>query len=274
MFKAVILLDSINQGNRLTTFELTYPRFIHSEFMTHRLFSRNSSSSRAIPVAKMLERIEENPAIPIHWGKNQKGMAAEEEFEGAEKAALIEEWLMARDKAVESARAMLKVGVHKQVVNRILEPYSWITVLCTATCFENFFYFRCDPQAQPEIKLLAELMRDAYQASMPKEVGAGNWHMPLLQPEDVVATVGPNMLEVLQKVCTARCARVSYLTHDGRRDLQADLDLYERLYTSKHMSPFEHLATPADPNTMYGNFKGWKQFRKIVEASESFVSCR
>jgi hypothetical protein len=153
------------------------------------------------------------------------------------------------------------IDLHKQLVNRLLEPFAWITVIVTATDWTNFFTQRCHPDAQPEIKHIADLMLAAYRASVPGLVGAGRWHLPLIADDE-----RPLPDELLCRLSVARCARVSYLTHDGKRDHARDLELYERLLgggANGHWSPFEHVATPAaDPAAPSANFRGWEQFRK------------
>ena len=89
-----VIADSISEsGKRITTFQLKYPRFIHSEVMTHRVFSRNASSSRAIPVKKMIEQVRNNPAMPIHWGANQSGMQAKNELNECFRKEVGRVWL-------------------------------------------------------------------------------------------------------------------------------------------------------------------------------------
>lgn len=257
-----ILLDSIAPtGKRITTFELTYPRFVHAELMTHRLFSRNSASSRAIPVEKMLSRIEDDPAVPVFWGKNQKGMQAEEQLSTQEQEVAEEVWLRARDSAVSHARELVGLNVHKQIANRITEPWMFITVLLTATEFDNWWNLRCSPMAQPEIRWVAEHMRQDYEASTPQALSVGSWHTPLIF-DDERENLDP---VTLRKVSVGRCARVSYLTHDGRRDYRDDIALFDRLRTSGHWSPFEHVAEALDCPVRLGNFIGWKQYRKYFE---------
>lgn len=262
MFQANIILDSLAPSNcRLTTFTLTYPRFIHAEFMTHRVFSRNASSSRAIPVSKMIEEIKKNYVEPEFWGKNQKGMQAEQELNGAEITMARSIWLKQRDGAIEAAQALADLGCHKQITNRILEPFMNITVICTATDYDNFFSLRCHPDAQPEIQKLAFMMRDALENSTPKKLQTSEWHIPFIQPDEQHMD-----LEVKKKISVARCARVSYLTHDGKRDIEKDLELYERLITGSgkgHWSPTEHVAMAIDQPTRSGNFTGWVQYRKF-----------
>ncbi len=265
--EAKIILDSVSpEGARLTTMEVTFHRFILSEFNTHRVFSRNSASSRAIPTFKLLEKVLLNPAMPVSFGVNQSGMQAEEELEGDARLEAEEVWLEAAQDAVSAAQALSELGVHKQVTNRLLEPFMWHTAIVTATDFSNFFAQRNNDDAQPEIHILADLMQTVYEASEPDLVEEGGWHMPYLRLEDY-------SLEPKEQVAVsaARCARVSYLTHDGKRSVDKDLELYERLATAQppHWSPMEHVATPRGPEHSYGmlgNFDGWEQLRHYGEA--------
>jgi len=267
--EAKIVEDSISPTKaRLTTFQLRYPRFIHAELMTHRLFSRNASSSRAIPAKRLFKDIEENPALPIHWGLNQRGMQAENEMDQFSAEAAQELWLVARDHVLAVARQLESMGLHKQVVNRITEPWSHISVVCTATEFDNFFALRCHPDAQPEIKRLAEGMRDLYFSNVPRRLQPGEWHLPYIKDEERFAPGKGKLKNEAQliKASVARCARVSYLTHDKKEpSLDQDVTLHDRLWTSRHLSPFEHIATPnGDPAAWSGNFKGWVQYRKTI----------
>lgn len=263
MYQAKILADSINAaGDRLTTMEVTYPRLIHSEFMTHRMFSRNSASSRAIPIATMIQRAMENPFVPTYWGANQKGMQAHQEVgEDAQRKARYE-WLLARDSAVQRVKSLLALGVHKQLANRLLEPFQWHTVIVSATEWDNFFEQRCHPDAQPEIRTIAEMMRNVLNASTPTLLHAHEWHTPLLPDEDDLLKVYDHAS--LLKISAARCARVSYLTHD-RQEVEKDLERFEKLVNHRpiHASPLEHVATPCLGGG--GNLKGWMQLRQFVE---------
>lgn len=274
VIEAKIIEDSISGTRaRLTTFQLKYPRFIHAEFMTHRLFSRNASSSRAIPAARIRRDIGDDPAMPIHWGLNQKGMQAKEEMDNFQGEVCQKLWLDARDSVLRIAEALDGMGLHKQVVNRLLEPWSHISVVVSATEFDNFFMLRCHPDAQPEIKQLSDQMYDLYMASQPRRLNIGQWHLPYIKDEERFApgnykTKGGLKNETnLVRASIARCARVSYLTHDNKEpDLSLDVALYDRLFSSKHMSPFEHVATPhSDPSAWSGNFKGWVQYRKTLK---------
>ncbi len=263
MFEAKIILDSISlRGSRLITMELTYPRFIHAEFMTHRMFSRNAASSRAIPTRKMIKMVHSNPAMPVFWGKNKRGMVAGDEIENTEKAMDI--WIDARNSAVEYARKLYELGLHKQIVNRVLEPWKNITVICTATEWSNFYGLRRHEDAQPEIHYLADLMYKAQEESEPK---LRVWHLPYVWnfEEENLSKLD---LDDWKKISVARCARVSYLTHDGKRDLEKDLELFERLTTGSdhgHWSPFEHVAVSEEAGYRSGNFVGWRQYRKMFK---------
>ena len=264
-FSARILLDSVSPaGVRLTTMEVRYPRFIHAEALTHRVFSRNAGSSRAVPIKKMIDAVRQDPVLPVWWGRNQSGMQAIAEVDADARAIAEVEWRRALEDALAHAERLSSpdVNLHKQLVNRILEPFSWITVILTATEWSNFFTQRTHEDAQPELKHIAEMMFWAYRGSTPRAVGAGEWHTPLILPDEE-ATLPT---ETLVKISVARAARVSYLTHDGTRDHAKDIELYDRLVgggANGHWSPFEHVATPLpSPDEWSGNFRGWEQYRK------------
>jgi thymidylate synthase ThyX len=296
-FDTKVLADSVSPaGYRLTTLEATFPRFVLAEFNTHRVFSRNSASSRAIPIAKQLRRVLEDPYVPIEFGSNQPGMQAGPPLEGEKREAAEREWLRARDDAVRRVLGLVGdpeaisaeddllevlgsveetirnrtqpdewLNVHKQVANRLLEPFMWHTVIVTATEWDNFWNLRCHPDAQPEIRLVAERMCAAIKASDPVELALGEWHLPLIRPEDHEEA----STEDLVKISAGRCARVSYLTHAGNRDLAADIELHDRLLTSGHMSPLEHPARPMTDSEMEegewsANFRGWNSYRKLI----------
>lgn len=258
-FSAKILCDSIApHGARLTTFEITFPRIILAELNTHRMLSRNTASSRAIPIEKMIARVKDDPYVPLSWGRNQKGMVAASEISPDDRDDAVAEWLAARDHAVKSAKRLSEMHVHKQIVNRLLEPFLFVTTIVSMTEFANFAALRTAPDAQPEIQRIATLMLDAYRTNTPTRVHYDGWHLPLIQPDELHLPIA-----TLRRVSAGRCARISYLTHDGRRDISEDIALYERLTTSHHWSPLEHQATPAaSAQVSSGNFRGWLQFRK------------
>jgi thymidylate synthase ThyX len=286
--------------------EVVFPRIVLAEFNTHRMFSRNSASSRAIPVEKMISMVREHPYVPTEWPKNQKGMSASENLENTPGYWPVREaeeiWLLQRDEAVKSALGLLRVGVHKQITNRLLEPFMWHTVIVTATEWSNFFNLRCHPAAHPEIRKVAELMRDALAASTPVELKYGEWHLPLIDEQDIAEAFKlaremnlpeeglPARVEhsILVPVSVGRCARVSYLTHDGKRDHDADIKLHDDLLKNGHMSPFEHVARPmglADTpihshrylgaaQHFSGNFRGWISYRKTIPHEEDILGQR
>ena len=278
MIEAQIVKDSVGpNGIRLTTFVLTYPRLVHSEFMTHRTFSRNASSSRAIPVKKQIQMVIDNPAIPLAFTKNKAGMQGGEALNGEAHDLAVKAWLDARDQAVIKAQDLLYLEVHKQYCNRLLEPFSHITVVCTATDFSNFFALRCHEMAQPEIHALADAMYAEYQASTPETLQKNQWHLPFITDQDfdeskawLAAQGKTGVTRLLIRRSVAKCARVSYLNHEGKPStIEQDLELYDRLVGAdpKHCSPTEHIAKAVHANNKAysGNLKGWTQFRKTLK---------
>jgi thymidylate synthase ThyX len=169
-YEVKIILDSVSpDGARLTTLTAKYPRFIHAEMLTHRVFSRNTSSSRAIPMAKLRQQVIDDPVIPIHWGRNQPGMQASEEIGQIERHEANRLWRVACAQAIATHRKMEALGLHKQVANRVLEPFLWTTCLISSTTWENFLTLRRDKDAQPEMQKIANLIGEALEASKPVE---------------------------------------------------------------------------------------------------------
>lgn len=260
MYSAKILKDSVNSvGNRLTTFEICFPRILLAELNTHRQLSRNAASSRAIPVKKMIQAVIDDPFIPIWWGKNQAGMQANEEISDTEKKFAIAHWLVARDNAVNSASNLLELNVHKQIANRLLEPWMWTTIIVSATEWQNFFALRTHKDAMPEFRYIAIWIEKLYKESIPEKLEDGFWHIPMLP--DIQELTEHNLDDMIS-IATGRIARVSLLTHDGKRDLNEDVRLHDRLSdsTPMHASPFEHCAM-AIPGGGSGNFVGFYQYR-------------
>lgn len=300
---AKIIADSISPyGERLTTMEVRFHRFVLAEMNTHRAFSRNSASSRAIPLEKQLVKVIDSPAVPVSWPAEQKGMQGGDEVEDIVGAQIT--WSTARDAAALAASRLGAIGVHKSVANRLLEPFQMHTAIISSTAWANFFEQRCSPLAQPEIRVAAEAMKAAYDASTPQVLREGFWHLPYVD-RDTITAVEQHLFDndclmskalvtqSLVEVSTARCARVSYETQDGTRDIGEDLRLYDRLVTAQpwHGSPLEHPATPDPTNRtmatlaftdlngeqqyveraipLFGNFIGWRQHRVEVEAALS-----
>jgi len=246
--EAKVILHSSHAGcPDLITVQARYPRFIHSEVMTHRAFSRSASSSRAVPIERMIQDVLDDPAMPVEWGSKKAGMQAGAEIDHVKDAH--DRWIMAADDAVYHAKVLAKLGLHKQIVNRILEPFAHISVVITATDWQNFFDLRCHPAADPTMRLLAETIRTAIDGSMPTPIGIDDWHKPY----------GGTLRQ-----SAARCARVSYLNHDGSNpDTEKDDDLADRLDDEGHMSPFEHQAAPM-PSERHANLNGWISYRTMM----------
>lgn len=277
MFVAKIVADSVDPfGIRLTTFQLRYPRFIHSEVMTHRVFSRNAMSSRAVPVQKMIDQVLNEPAMPVHWGKNQPGMQARAEVDDLYGAKEL--WRKSANAAVKVAEDMIKMGLHKQVANRILEPYQWMNVIVTATEWDNFWDLRCHADADPNFQFLANMMRDAFKASVPDALEWGQWHLPYISANERLMF---NLTDLI-KFSVARCARVSFNNHDGSYpDQFKDCELHDKLVIQKpaHASPAEHQASATKPTwflRLMGqnyefrkNFRNFRQYRDYLEKEET-----
>lgn len=305
---ARVIADSISPwGHRVTTVEGVMHRFVLAEANTHRVFSRNSASSRAIPVHKQLDKVRHNPAMPVVWASEQKGMQGGDELPYEVIKVAQQAWLSARDHSVNLADTLVGLGLHKSVVNRLLEPYMWHTVVITATAWENFFGLRCNPMAQPEIRVFAESVKAVYDASEPREIYPGQWHLPYIDTEDIRAAEDylhtctdegvskRGVTRTLVQMSSARTARTSYETQDGVRAPAADLTLYNRLTSADpmHASPLEHVATPNEDNEhtvevfpmapfdgddegleltlpKYGNLLGWHAHRFDVEVLRGY----
>lgn len=267
---AKVIADSIADGcPRITTLQLRYPRFIHSEFMTHRVFSRNASSSRAIPVERLIQDVLDDTASPIYWGGNQSGMQAGDEITGTDLSWAQIDWKQAMENAVDMARRMHRAGLHKQHVNRILEPFQHINVLVTATDWDNFFALRDHPDAQPEIAGMARALRVAMAGSKPYNCTGGDEHMPYVSVDHQRMCMNEGDTEKLRMVSAARCASVSYKTVDGKpMTVDKALEIYDKLLGDPlHASPFEHIAKPCPDNdkSKTRNFTGWAQYRAELE---------
>jgi hypothetical protein len=289
----------------LSTLLLRYPRCIHAEFMTHRQLSRNASSSRAIPVEKLIKDVMTDPFIPLFWGKNQKGMQAGEECNSpvprwsiplnrwvhdSREAA----WIRARNAAVTEAEGFSQAGYHKQIVNRLLEPFSHITVVASGTEWSNFRALREHPDAEPHIQILAkEIGRELDREDNIQTLEPGEWHLPFVMKEDVSlagkhamgAAVTSSDYErikhnLLIKLSVARCASTSYKTVEGfDMTLERAIALHDKLVSSTplHASPCEHVARADkwkqcfanvdwtwDHPQQHGNFVGFRQYRKML----------
>lgn len=289
-------VSSLDPDRKIITFELEYPRFIHGELMTHRMFSRNAASSRAIPIETMVESVLDNPAVPVQWGLNQSGMQAKEEHTNPKEC--ITKWGYASEDAVDSANYLRTLGLHKQIVNRVLEPFQMMKTIVTATELDNFYWLRCHADAQPEIRVLAEKMYEADKAKTAQVLQPGQWHLPYVVTY-VCPEYGNEMynlddedqteltLEEAKKISASCCAQVSYRKNDD--SLEKALKIWDMLVnmTPVHASPFEHQATPMEQIQCIstfggiweegkthqdregcfwsGNFKGWIQHRQLID---------
>lgn len=254
---AKVLAHSINKfGNEIITFEVTYPRIIIAEVNTHRMLSRSTASSRAIPVRKMIEKVKNNPFVPSWIGASQPGMQAAEELVGESEERFLQEWKIGASIMSMLADTFERIGVHKQITNRILEPWLYVKSIITATDIDNLYKLRCHKDAQPEFMVLAFKMLAAHCQSVPLR---SDLHIPFGDQMEHGLTEGERIL-----VACARCARISYENHDGKRDVADDLRLAESLIKAGHMSPFEHVAKAHINDTYVGNFRGWVQHRKYI----------
>lgn len=263
--RATLLADSVSfHGYRLSTFELEYPKFIHPQLMSHREFSRNVQSSRAIPTNKLIKNILDDPAVPLRWGINKPGMEASEYIDDIQTADELEcEWLKGLDDAIARIGQLELIAggqIHKQTINRLLDPWMHVRTILSGTSFSNLAHLRISDHAQPEIRKLVEIMVSKLKANKPEFIYpfSGRWHLPLLSESEKSAMPIRDAI----KVSVGRCARVSYLTHDGSRDHDKDIELHDRLSSNGHWSPFEHVARPMLLPFRSGNFIGWRQYRK------------
>lgn len=272
---ASVIADSRHpiSGARITTFLLKYPRMIHGELMTHRNLSRNASSSRAIPVEKFIQWIQEDPAMPVRWQKNVRGMQGGADLEPDEVDKAKDIWLETRDLVIEQTKKLIALNVHKQIANRMLEPWHHITVVATATNWANLFALRCHPMAQPEFQELAVKMLKEYCRSTPAQLSTDStdpsaWHLPFIHVEDRAVLTLPQLIAR----SVARCARTSYNNHDGTKStIEKDVELHDMLVVAKplHASPAEHQAHAADycsRTGLSGNLHpSFTQYRKTLD---------
>ncbi len=295
--QAKLIKDSIANGIRISTFVLVYPRIIHSELMTHRVFSRNAASSRAIPTKDVIQNLRDDPADIVWWGKNMSGMQAKEELTGWRLWVAKKLNILGRESAILISRLQNWVGLHKQIANRRLETYQNIRVVVTSTEWNNFYNLRKHPDAQPEFQLLAELMWLAQLGSMPEKLNPGEWHIPYV---DTVRMPNGNVkysvtgveytLEHALKISASLAAQESYRKSDP--SIAKAKDIFARLVDSApvHASPTEHQAQAmpkavcSDINDAFmlmtcnpgithiskdgalwsGNFRGFIQHRQLI----------
>lgn len=269
---AKIIADSISSsGTRIITYELVYPRWIHAEVMTHRVFSRNSASSRAIPISAMIASVTEDPAMPVFWGKNQPGMQAKEELDAETIEKCKEIWLEHIKTSCDVVNKLSALGLHKQISNRLLEWAYNHKIVLTSTEYDNWDALRFHEDAQPEIYELARVMKLARECSQPKLLMPGEWHLPYVEFVDgkYYSENSEVSLDDGIHISASCCAQVSYRKNDT--SLEKANMIFERLVNSEplHASPLEHQATPMDlpegVQAWSGNFRNWTQYRKVFE---------
>lgn len=265
---ARVVLDSLHPENgvRLTTLELNYPYIVHAEFMTHCALSRNAASSRAIRTSKMIKNVQADPFIPRRFPRTADpdlGMNPDGYWDlgSQQHMAAYLAWDTGFKHAVATSMELARIGVHKQVASRPLAPYMHIRTLTTATEWDNFFNLRLDSNAQDQIQDLAVAMSEAVGSSVPVP---RRLHLPFMlpgEPEDFTASAG-------------RCARISYMQHDGKVDLTKDLARGEGLLRSGHMSPFEHQGIAEEgtrADAWSGKFRGWTSYRKTIPGEAVWI---
>ena len=258
-----VIADSITEsGDRVTTLELEYPRIIHSEFMTHRVFSRNAASSRAIPVKTMLKNIWNNMFVPWYWGANQSGMQAKVQLSKPRIFIANALWRTGVCINLLGSYLLSSVGVHKQLSNRNTEYASYIKTIVTSTDFNNFLNLRLHPDAQPEIADLAYKIKEALENSKPVLLKEGEWHTPYIPKKSVDSILDRTLAK---KVSVSCCAQVSYRKSDTSIDKA--IRITDALSKSRpiHASPFEHVCTPGQGK---GNLKGFIQYREEIESGK------
>lgn len=289
------------EGIELPTIQFRQPRMIHSDFLTHRVFTRNGRSSRAVPVLTLLTEAR-NPYTP-HFLHNQPGMTASQEFSDEERAEIEAIWREMAAHTVAGVERLQAKGVHKQWANRPLEWFGYIDVLLSSTDWNNYYALRDDEGAQPEIQVVARAIREAIAKSTPRELRPGQWHLPYIDEEADREAIIKHLVDseggfsvdqvdrLLRKISAARCARLTIRPFDGDGSIPAELERYRKLVVSRpvHASPTEHQATP-DTRSHYtvvkaladgtqqtiksgfdwdhpeeqGNFTGWRQARKQI----------
>lgn len=251
-----VIAASVNPwGGKIATIVCRYQRFFHSELMTHKDLSRNASSSRAIPFKTMLKLTRKHMAAPIFWGKNKPGMQAVEELKGIGLWWAKFMWQLTGHIVLSLAWLMSFSKVHKQIINRMIEPWTFINVQITATYWDRMIYLRIDNAAQPEFQALAQQIKKALLSAYYKPLQPGEWHLPWLMMHEMDLP-----LEKKKKISAARSARLSYTPiGEVKTNIDRDIPLAEDLLSQLHLSPFEHQATPAIGQ--HANLHGWRNYR-------------
>jgi hypothetical protein len=300
---AKVIADSCTRtGRRITTLELVLHRWVLAELNTHRVLVKSSASSRAIPVERQLEMIGDDDARPVSWPAEQPGMQGGAELTGQALAEAQEFYDICRNAAVMATANYLAehpdkaTRLHKSVTNRLIEPYMQHKVVMTGTAWQNFFGLRVHPDAQPEIRVAAELAKEAYDRSSPVLLEPGEWHLPYIDDED--RAVAPDVASLVRG-SVSRAARTSSFQHGAPgepvvKDLAKDQSLYAKLVSAEpmHAAPLEHVATPdlqnehvvdiagvgidGNPYALsltlprYGSLLGFRAHRVEIEAAKGY----
>jgi hypothetical protein len=250
--------ESFDTKKRLATFAIRIPKFVWGHIISHRVLSRNSASSRAVPTKRIRGSVIRNPFLPVYFGENKAGMQSGKPLKNMRLLAAKKIWLWSR--YVPSAFHYFgeKIGMHKEVINRILEPWLTIDVIVSGTEWNNFILLRTNEDAQPEIRFIAEEIDRLLSETKPVVLKTGEWHIPFIMGNEESLDV-----DIKKKISVARCARVSYKLFDGKvSNIEGDIKLCAKLSSSGHWSPFEHVAQAQAAESRLGNFVGWKQYRK------------
>lgn len=260
--KLITYSESADTRKRLATFTLKIPKFIWGHIISHRTLSRNSASSRAIPAKRIRRDVLKNPFLPVYFGENKPGMQSGDALKGFRLWIAKKVWLWSRYVPVFFHYLGEKIGIHKEVVNRLIEPWLMVDIIITATEWSNFISLRTNEAAQPEIRYVAEQIDNLLKEQVPAKLQTGQWHFPFILEKEQTLD-----LDIKKKISAARCARVSYSLFDGKTsNIESDLRLCKKLSSSGHWSPFEHVAEALSREDRIGNFIGWKQYRKEFES--------
>ena len=255
----VIAHSKSKTGLEISTILTRSPLSYHPQNLTHRDKSRNAGSARAIPTKTIIQRIIDDPVYPMRWAENEPGMQGWHDLpmDLAIKAKHL--WDHHRKMTISITEDLHKLGLHKQYANRLLTPHQHIDVLWTTVGWKNFFHLRDHPDAQPEEQLFAKAVRDALEASEPKLLNYGEWHLPWIRDEDweegkkylgIGESNSPatneDLLDLMKNISASRCATLSYGNADGSKsNFEKDITRIKKLMTDPlHASPFEHQATP------------------------------
>lgn len=263
-------VDSIEYVGEEEVFDISvssdYHNFLANGITVHNCFSRNASSSRAVPVERTIQNILNDPWVPSDVYKNCRGMQGKELMSDDEYDSFCKHWDDAKLQAIEVAHKMIKEGFHKQHINRILEPFTKIKVIVTATEWDNFFKLRLSPDADPEIQHLAKAIKMAMDAVSNAYIyinAHGGRTLPYVSFDEMDAV---DDLRILTLISAARCARVSYLNHDGSKpDILKDLALAKRLIDSGHMTPFEHQCRYSFDTGFQYNLRDFQSARYMLD---------